>query len=338
MSKVSTLSTEIAVSGSVNGSRVRGRLLAGLASPDSLYMEAPAPFGAPVFVLGASRGDATLLLPRDRRVLEHGRPDEVLGAITGVPLSPSDLRATLTGCVAGENASEGDASAVGNDWRMIAGEPVRYLRRERADGSWRLVSVVRRGTDGWRADYSNFSNDLPRTHQADRDPVAQVRFPPRTLASRHQRRTRALHVPRHRSVRHAADLARGTSRRRPALAMSPIITRPVRVRACAKINLTLRVLGIRPDGYHELRTTFQSVALHDTLTFTTAPGPFAITSDHPRCPIDATNLVAIAAHDLWRAAGRTGVPRGLGFISPSESRLKPGSAAAAATRPRHFAH
>jgi hypothetical protein len=161
-SKVSTLSAEVGVSGSVNGSRVRGRLLAGLASPDSLYMEAPAPFGAPVFVLGASHGDATLLLPRDRRVLEHGRPDEVLGAITGVPLSPSDLRATLTGCVAGDHAAEGDASAIGSDWRVIGGEPVRYLRREHADGYWRLVSVVRGGNDGWRADYSNFSNDLPR--------------------------------------------------------------------------------------------------------------------------------------------------------------------------------
>jgi len=161
-SKVSTLSAEVGVSGSVNGSRVRGRLLAGLASPDSLYMEAPAPFGSPVFVLGAAHGDATLLLPRDRRVLEHGRPDEVLGAVTGVPLSPSDLRATLTGCVADDHAADGEASAIGSDWRIIGGEPVRYLRRERADGSWRLVSVVRRGSDGWRADYSNFSNDLPR--------------------------------------------------------------------------------------------------------------------------------------------------------------------------------
>jgi len=161
-SKVSTLSAEIAVSGSVNGSRVRGRLLAGLASPDSLYMEAPAPFGAPVFVLGASHGDATLVLPRDRRLLEHGRPDDVLGAITGVVLSPSDLRATLTGCVSGDSAPDGAASAVGNDWRVIAGEPTRYLRREGANGSWRLVSVVRKGTNGFRADYSNFANDLPR--------------------------------------------------------------------------------------------------------------------------------------------------------------------------------
>ena len=45
---------------------------------------------------------------------------------------------------------------------------------------------------------------------------------------------------------------------------------PVRVKAFAKINLTLRVVGVRADGYHELRTTFQSLALHDTLTFTVA--------------------------------------------------------------------
>ena len=60
--------------------------------------------------------------------------------------------------------------------------------------------------------------------------------------------------------------------------MSSIVARPLRVRACAKINLTLRVLGIRPDGYHELRTTFQSLALHDTLMFSTA---FAARSRFP---------------------------------------------------------
>jgi 4-diphosphocytidyl-2-C-methyl-D-erythritol kinase len=48
------------------------------------------------------------------------------------------------------------------------------------------------------------------------------------------------------------------------------------VKAFAKINLTLRVLGKREDGYHTLRTVFQSLALHDTLTFHAAPGPFRI--------------------------------------------------------------
>lgn len=84
-----------------------------------------------------------------------------------------------------------------------------------------------------------------------------------------------------------------------------------RVRAHAKINLTLRVLGIRPDGYHELRTTFQSLAMHDTLTLDRVRGPFAITSDDPRCPTDESNLVWKAAVRLWQASGRRGSLSGM---------------------------
>jgi 4-diphosphocytidyl-2-C-methyl-D-erythritol kinase len=79
--------------------------------------------------------------------------------------------------------------------------------------------------------------------------------------------------------------------------------------AFAKINLDLRVLGVRPDGYHELRTTFQSIALADALTFTHIPGPFRIVCDDPDCPADSRNLVWRAAELLWKAARRTGVPR-----------------------------
>jgi 4-diphosphocytidyl-2-C-methyl-D-erythritol kinase len=79
--------------------------------------------------------------------------------------------------------------------------------------------------------------------------------------------------------------------------------------AFAKINLDLRVLGLRPDGYHELSTTFQSIALADALTFTSTPGPFRIACDDPGCPIDARNLVWRAAVMLWRAARRRGAPR-----------------------------
>jgi 4-diphosphocytidyl-2-C-methyl-D-erythritol kinase len=39
----------------------------------------------------------------------------------------------------------------------------------------------------------------------------------------------------------------------------------IRVRAHAKVNLRLDVLGRRADGYHELRTTFQAISLHDSL-------------------------------------------------------------------------
>ena len=48
----------------------------------------------------------------------------------------------------------------------------------------------------------------------------------------------------------------------------------VRLPAFAKINLCLHVLGRRPDNYHELRTIFQTISLHDTLelSLTSAAG------------------------------------------------------------------
>src|ERR1700676_1650515 len=43
--------------------------------------------------------------------------------------------------------------------------------------------------------------------------------------------------------------------------------RTIRIPAYGKVNLRLEVLGKRADGYHELRTIFQTVSLHDTLEF-----------------------------------------------------------------------
>ena len=77
-------------------------------------------------------------------------------------------------------------------------------------------------------------------------------------------------------------------------------------RAFAKINLDLRIDAALPDGYHELRTTFQSIALHDVLTFRRTRGPFTIRCDDPRCPVDDGNIVRRAADQLWRAVGRAG--------------------------------
>lgn len=87
------------------------------------------------------------------------------------------------------------------------------------------------------------------------------------------------------------------------------MTSAMRARAFAKINLSLRVLGTRGDGYHELRTIFQSIALHDTLTIRAARGPFRLTCDDPDCPVDSTNLIWRAAERVWRASGRRGTPR-----------------------------
>jgi 4-diphosphocytidyl-2-C-methyl-D-erythritol kinase len=84
----------------------------------------------------------------------------------------------------------------------------------------------------------------------------------------------------------------------------------ITARAFAKINLDLRIVGVQAGGYHELRTTFQSIALHDVLTFEPAPGPFVVESDDPGCPAQG-NIVERAACCLWQAAGRTGFPAGL---------------------------
>ncbi len=85
----------------------------------------------------------------------------------------------------------------------------------------------------------------------------------------------------------------------------------IRIRAFAKINRTLQIMGVRADGYHELRTVFQTIALHDRLAFRLEPGPFRLECDEPGCPVDRTNLVWRAATTLWTAAGRRGAPRGV---------------------------
>src|SRR5579884_345356 len=66
----------------------------------------------------------------------------------------------------------------------------------------------------------------------------------------------------------------------------------VRLPAFAKINLCLDVLGKRPDGYHELRTIFQAISLHDTLTLSLAPArTISLQVSDPELPSGAENLV-----------------------------------------------
>ena len=82
--------------------------------------------------------------------------------------------------------------------------------------------------------------------------------------------------------------------------MSGGALRPRRVllRALAKINLDLRVLGRRSDGYHELRTIFQTISLADRLEITFTPArKTAITLDDP-LGIPA-NLATLAAPLPW---------------------------------------
>jgi 4-diphosphocytidyl-2-C-methyl-D-erythritol kinase len=80
------------------------------------------------------------------------------------------------------------------------------------------------------------------------------------------------------------------------------MNRGVRLPAFAKINLCLHVLGRRRDGYHELRTIFQAISLHDTLEVwrSTRPGISLETND-PALPDGEENLVWRAVAALQRA-------------------------------------
>jgi len=156
---VKTLTAEIAASGTAGGQHVRARLVAGVAAPASARLEAVAPFGAPFFVFVATGGDATLLLPRDDRVLEHGRPDAVLEAVAGIPLTSADLAQTLTGCAA-EPGPLDAAVGFGGGWLRLAtaGGREAFLTREGAASPWRLVSVA---TRSWRVDYPDRGDGIP---------------------------------------------------------------------------------------------------------------------------------------------------------------------------------
>jgi 4-diphosphocytidyl-2-C-methyl-D-erythritol kinase len=111
--------------------------------------------------------------------------------------------------------------------------------------------------------------------------------------------------------------------------------RSISIRAHAKINLDLRVVGTRPDGYHELRTVFQAISLHDTLECIPREGPFGIDCAAAGVPLDRANLVWQAAEALWRSLRRSGPVRGvvirLDKRIPLQAGLGGGSADAAAT-------
>jgi 4-diphosphocytidyl-2-C-methyl-D-erythritol kinase len=112
--------------------------------------------------------------------------------------------------------------------------------------------------------------------------------------------------------------------------------RSVSLPSFAKINLDLRVLGTRADGYHDLRTVFQSLALFDNVTVTARRGRFAVTCDEPDIPTDQRNLVWKAASLLHRVAtGKQSGPRDIAIDLrkrvPSEAGLGGGSSNAAMT-------
>lgn len=74
--------------------------------------------------------------------------------------------------------------------------------------------------------------------------------------------------------------------------------------AWAKLNLTLDILGKRPDGYHDLRMVMQSISLKDDVTLeeTDCPG-IHVTSNFHFLPSDGSNIAAKAATRFFEGVG-----------------------------------
>lgn len=99
----------------------------------------------------------------------------------------------------------------------------------------------------------------------------------------------------------------------------------------AKINLYLRVLGKRADGFHELFTVFQTVSLCDEIAFA-ENDDLVFTCVNPSVPADERNLIVKAARLLSDRAGtRVGAVVRLDKRIPSPGGLGGGSSNAAAT-------
>ncbi len=107
----------------------------------------------------------------------------------------------------------------------------------------------------------------------------------------------------------------------------------IRLRAFAKVNVGLRLVGRRRDGYHEIRTIYQTVGLHDTLEIShLRKKTIDFECDDPSIPSGRDNLV-VRACELWRSARkfRGGIAVRLFKRIPAGSGLGGASADAAAT-------
>jgi 4-diphosphocytidyl-2-C-methyl-D-erythritol kinase len=85
------------------------------------------------------------------------------------------------------------------------------------------------------------------------------------------------------------------------------MTDSLQLESPAKVNLRLEILKRRQDGYHELRTIFQKISLHDTLHFSLRREKgISITADHPKLPLGKKNLVYKAVQSMFKACGYRG--------------------------------
>jgi outer membrane biogenesis lipoprotein LolB len=172
-----TMTSELRLSGRVGPEKIRGTLHTGLAAPASVRFEAVAPFGQPFFILAGRDNRATLLLPRDQRVLADAAVADLLERLTGLSLNANDLRLILTACLA-ESPAPRDGRSWPGGWRAVTlaepdepkpGPPSSTPQAP----SERTTTVYMKTINGvptiiaadrgpWHIDYANYQNGWPR--------------------------------------------------------------------------------------------------------------------------------------------------------------------------------
>jgi hypothetical protein len=136
-----TIKATLSLSGRVGSTRLRGDVDAGFEAPEKVRLEGRHPLGRPVFILVATGPQATLLLPRDNRVLRNAATVEIVNALVGLPLGGSELRALVSGCGFGAADASAGHSYSGGWVSVESGGATTYLRQ--IDGQWRVVAAHR---------------------------------------------------------------------------------------------------------------------------------------------------------------------------------------------------
>jgi hypothetical protein len=171
---VRTLKATMRLSGRAGGQRMRGTLVTGMEAPDAIRLEGVAPFGAPVFILVARGGSATLLLPRDNRFLTAVSAADILEALVGIRIDAATLRALVVGCVVADlQPAAGRLYPAGWMAVDIGKDATAYLRQ--VQGEWRVVAGV---LPGLEVQYGQFEGRFPAQvrilSRADRSSTAPV--------------------------------------------------------------------------------------------------------------------------------------------------------------------
>ena len=154
-----TMTGALHLSGRAGSERIRGTLLTGLEAPAAVRFEAVAPFGQPFFILAGRENRASLLLPRENRLLADASGPDLLQRLTGLSRNATDLRLILTGCLS-EQPEPSEGRSWPGGWRAVSigADVTAYMKTVNA-----APAVVAADRGVWRIDYGAHQNGWPRT-------------------------------------------------------------------------------------------------------------------------------------------------------------------------------